>query len=136
MKINRFEDLEIWQQARNFHKYIFQITERSQFKNDYRFRDQIRASSGSIMDNIAEGFERDGNKEFIQFLSVSKGSCGECRSQCYRAFDDKYISADELSELLNLSEDLSKRIYSLMVYLKKSELKGIKYQDWNKSSTT
>lgn len=80
MKINRFEDLEIWQEAREFCKFIFDITSSGPFNKDFRFRDQIRASSGSIMDNIAEGYERDGNKEFIQFLSIAKGSCGEARS--------------------------------------------------------
>ena len=84
MKIERFEDLEIWQDARELCKYVYKTTIKEPFCHDYKLRDQIRASSGSIMDNIAEGFERDGNKEFVQFLSVSKGSCGECRSQSYR----------------------------------------------------
>ena len=89
MKIERFEDLEIWQEARELCKYIFFITSSDPFNKDYKFRDQIRASSGSIMDNIAEGFERGGNKEFGQFLFIAKGSCAEVRSQSYRAFDFK-----------------------------------------------
>lgn len=72
MKIERFEDLEIWQEARELCKFIYEITEKEPFCKDYKLRDQIRSSSGSIMDNIAEGFERGGNKEFIQFLSVSQ----------------------------------------------------------------
>jgi len=89
--ITRFEELEIWKEARELSKEIFLITlNNNEFKNDFRFRDQIRASSGSIMDNIAEGFERNGNLEFRQFLSVAKGSAGEMRSQLYRALDFLY----------------------------------------------
>ena len=81
--IAKFEDLAIWQNAREFCKHIFDLTQNSDFATAYKFKDQIRASSGSIMDNIAEGFERDGNKEFIQFLFIAKASCGETRSQLY-----------------------------------------------------
>lgn len=103
MKIDKFEDLEIWQESRELCKLVKEITSKGTFKSDYRFKDQIRASSGSTMDNIAEGFERGGNKEFIQFLYISKGSCGEVRSQVYRAFDYKHINQDELNELLHFS---------------------------------
>ena len=83
MTIERFEDLEIWQMARELCKVIRDITEKEPFCRDFTLRDQIKGSSGSVMDNIAEGYERDGTKEFINFLSMSKGSCGECRSQSY-----------------------------------------------------
>src|SRR5450759_4009607 len=99
MQIDRFEDLEIWQEARALCNSVFEITSVSPFCSDFKFKDQIRASSGSVMDNIAEGFERGGNKEFIQFLSIAKGSCGETRSQSYRAFDYKYINQDILDDL-------------------------------------
>ncbi len=127
MKIERFEDLEIWQEARELCKRVFEITMVNPFCSDFKFRDQIRSSSGSIMDNIAEGFERDGNKEFIQFLSVAKGSCGEVRSQSYRSFDYQYINQDILDELISRTTQLSKKISSLITYLKKSEFKGTKF---------
>jgi four helix bundle protein len=125
--VTRFEDLEIWQLARELHKYVFRITSEAPFCRDFGLRNQIRDSSGSVMDNIAEGFERDGNKEFYQFLSVSKGSCGECRSQSYRAFDDAYISEVTLNELLSRTDELSRKIYRFMDHLKQSDLKGLKY---------
>jgi four helix bundle protein len=119
MKIARFEDLVIWQEARELCRFVYEITSTEPFNRDYRFRDQIRASSGSIMDNTAEGFERGGNKEFLQFLSVAKGSCGETRSQSYRAFDCGYISQDTLDSLLDKTTRLSRQISSFMDYLKR-----------------
>ena len=127
MKFDRFEDLPIWQKARALCKRIFEITSVEPFCNDYKLRDQIKSSSGSIMDNIAEGFERGGNKEFIQFLYVAKGSCGETRSQSYRAFDYNYISNEFLEELVVKTENLSKEIASFIKYLKDSGFKGEKY---------
>ncbi|MGD0340870.1 MAG: four helix bundle protein [Bacteroidales bacterium] len=127
MTIEKFEDLEIWQLARELCKYIFVITSKVPFYHDFKLRDQIRSSSGSIMDNIAEGFERDGNKEFVQFLSISKGSCGECRSQSYRAFDYQYIDEIVFKELINKTTILSKKISRFISYLKKSNIKGSKY---------
>jgi len=127
MRVTRFEDLEIWQLARELYKLVFKITSEEPFCRDFRFRDQMRDSSGSISDNIAEGFERGGNKEFIQFLSVSKGSCGETRNQSYRAFDSNYISQDVLNELLERTDILSRKITNLIKSLKASEHKGVKY---------
>jgi len=125
--INNFEDLEIWQKARDFCQNIFHITNNAKFSKDYRLRDQIRASSGSIMDNIAEGFERNGNKEFIQFLFISKGSCGESRSQLFRAFDYDYIERKEFDELMIDAKNLSQNISNFIKYLKQSEMKGSKF---------
>jgi len=127
MKIEKFEDLEIWREARELCKFIFIITEELPFNKDYKFRDQIRSASGSIMDNIAEGFERGGNKEFVQFLSIAKGSCGETRSQSLRAFDFHYINQDTQDKISTQTINLSKRISSLMTYLKQSEFKGSKF---------
>jgi four helix bundle protein len=127
MKIDRFEDLEIWKDARDLCKYVFELTSKEFFNKDFKFRDQIRASAGSVMDNIAEGFERGGNKEFAQFLYISKGSCGETRSQGYRASDFKYINEAELNHLIESTVKLSTKIANLLKYLKESDLKGAKY---------
>ena len=127
-KISNFEDLEIWKNARELCKDVYKITSNEPFIKDFRFRDQIRASAGSVMDNIAEGYEREGNKEFLQFLSIAKGSCGEARSQLYRAFDFGYIAKDLLDNLLEKAVNLSKQISNFMSYLRKSNYKGSKYK--------
>ena len=90
--VSYFEDLEIWQMARDQANALFQIYSNGEFAKDYALRNQINAAAGSVMDNIAEGFERSGNKEFIQFLIIAKGSNGEEKSQLYRAFDRAYIT--------------------------------------------
>ena len=121
-----FEDLEIWQQARCLCKEIYIITNFDLFNKDFRFRDQMRAASGSVMDNIAEGFERNGNKEFIQFLFIAKGSCGEVRSQLYRALDNNYITKEKHNEMNNMTLQISKSIFNFIQYLKSSEITGHK----------
>ncbi len=128
MTINNFEDLEIWKEARELCKCIFLLTQQKPFADEFRFKDQIKSSSGSIMDNIAEGFERDGKKEFIQFLSISKGSCAETQSQLYRAFDFNFIDEETLNELIKKTSKLKGKIAALMNYLSKSDIKGIKYR--------
>jgi four helix bundle protein len=126
--INRFEDLEIWQEARRLAKEIHIISVETDLKNDYRFKDQIKASSGSVMDNIAEGFERDGNIEFRQFLSIAKGSAGETRSQLYRVFDYEYIPEQKFELLKKDYENLSGKIKNFITYLNKKDFKGNKFQ--------
>ena len=127
MTIRSFEELEVWKEARELSKRVYEITSTAPFNKDFRFRDQIRASSGSALDNIAEGYNRGGNKEFGQFLSISLGSIGEVRSQSYRAFDVKYISKETFDELLERTDSLSRKTYNLMQHIKKSDLKGFKY---------
>jgi len=128
MKIEHFEDLEIWQEARKLCFDIKRLSNNDNFSRDFRFKDQILSSSGSVMDNIAEGFERGGNKEFINFLGFAKGSCGETRSQLYRAFDFQYISNEEFDSLLPKVISLSKKISGFISYLKTSEYKGFKFK--------
>lgn len=125
--IKRFEDLEIWQEARRLSKIIHKISIETDLKTDFKFREQIKSSSGSVMDNIAEGFERDGTIEFRQFLSIAKGSAGETRSQLYRVFDYGYINQELLDELKNDYEKLSGKIKNFISYLNKKDFKGTKF---------
>jgi len=126
--VKQFEDLEIWKLARVLCKEINEIANATGLRTDYKLYSQIDGSSGSVMDNIAEGFERNGNKEFIQFLSIAKASCGETRSQLYRVLDRNYVSNDEFMVLKDQTMVLSRMIGGFMNYLKKSDLKGSKYK--------
>jgi four helix bundle protein len=127
-KITKFEDLEIWQLARNICREVEFLIQTTTLKTNYALRDQIDRSSGSIMDNIAEGFERNGNKEFIQYLSIAKGSCGEVKSQLYRAFDKKIISEEQHIKLNELAELEKNKIGSMIHYLKNSDIKVVKFK--------
>ncbi len=127
--VERFEDLEIWKKARELCKMIHVYTEHEHFSRDFKLIGQIKGSSGSIMDNIAEGFERGGNKEFSQFIWISKGSSGETRSQLYRALDNKYINQSEFDTAFSLTEEISKMCKNLYNYLKSSDIKGTKYKN-------
>jgi four helix bundle protein len=126
--INSFEDLKMWQLAREITKDIhLSISQNQSFQKNYPLVDQIRRSSGSIMDNIAEGFGRDGNKEFIHFLSIAKGSANEFRSQLIRAFDHNYIEQETYASLNHKVLTITKMIISMMNYLKKTEYLGSKF---------
>ena len=125
----QFEDLEVWIQARNLCRKIYQLLRHVSFKNDLALSNQLKRSSGSIMDNIAEGFERNGNKEFVQFLYIAKGSCGEVRSQLYRSFDQSYLDDQTFQSLLDEARYISSLLQKLIRYLKDSELKGNKYRN-------
>lgn len=125
--INKFEDLEIWKRARIICKDIYSLSGKPDFYINKSLKDQILRSSGSIMDNIAEGFEREGNKEFIHFLSIAKASCGECRSQIYRALDQNNITQTEFDKMHDLLILESKQINTFMQYIKHSNIKGNKF---------
>lgn len=126
-KVQRFEDLTIFQMARDLCKDVYAITKDGEFHKDTRFVQQIHAAAGSIMDNIAEGYERDGNKEFINFLYIAKGSCGEVRSQIIRATDVGFIDKDTAQKLYNDSLNLSKAISKFITSLKGSSITGLKH---------
>ena len=128
-KIDTFEDLEIWQLAREICNDIHDLIKNTPLGGNYALRDQMDKSSGSIMDNIAEGFERNGNREFVQFLSIAKSSCGELRSQLYRTLDREYIDKSNFETLKEKVLLESKKIGSFMNYLSKSEYKGFKYKN-------
>jgi four helix bundle protein len=127
--IKSFEELDIWQEARRLSKIIIGISKETDLNNDFRLKDQIKASAGSVMDNIAEGFERDGNIEFRQFLSMAKASAGETRSQLFRVFDNDYIEEKKMLELTSEYEILSKRIANFINYLNKKDFKGTKFKE-------
>lgn len=132
--IRRFEDLEVWQKAREISKYVYNLTSIDKFSKDYSLKDQIKRASGSAMDNIAEGFDRGGNKEFINFLTYSKGSIAEVRSQAYRALDFGYISEQEFNHLIKETSSLSERLGKFISYLKNSEMKGVKFKNENEQN--
>ncbi len=124
----RFEDMEAWRQARVLCQEIYRISGKGSFVKDFGLRDQIRRASVSIMSNIAEGFERSGTGEFIQFLAIAKGSAGEMRSQLYIALDQGYLDQEEFARLSSLASDTGKMIAGLMLYLRKSGIKEAKYK--------
>lgn len=126
--IQKFEDIEAWKLARVLANRVYDVTSNATFSRDYGLRDQIRRASISIVSNIAEGFERDGDKEFLQFLFVAKGSCGEVRAQLYLAHDRKYLSDEEFGELTQKALQLSRVIAGLIKYLRQSQITGKKYK--------
>jgi len=126
--ISSFEEIESWKKARQFANEIYKITASGAFVRDFGLRDQIRRAAVSIVSNIAEGFERGGDKEFAQFLSMSKGSCGEVRAQLYLALDQGYISQSDFELPSQAAIEISQLISGLMKYLRKSELRGSKYR--------
>ena len=125
----KIEDIEIWRETRNLCNKIWDLIQNTSLQNDFKLRDQMSGSSGSIMDNIAEGFGREGNNEFNQFLSYSIGSCSELRSQLYRCLDRKYIDEHTFNLLNNDVLTITKRIKTLMNYLKDSPYKENKFKE-------
>ena len=127
-KIRKFEDIESWKKARTLTNEVYRATTSGLFSRDFGLKDQIRRAAVSILSNIAEGFERGGDKEFEQFLAIAKGSCGEVRAQLYVALDQKYFSQPEFDRLTGLATEVGQLISGLMRYLKQSELRGSRYR--------
>jgi len=125
--IKKFEDLNVWNEARGLANDIYSQIIKNQNIKDYPLKDQINRSSGSTMDNIAEGFDRMGNKEFRQFLAIAHGSNGEVRSQLYRAFDRNYIDETQFKKLTEVTVNISKMINGLVKYLNKTNHAGTKF---------
>ncbi len=128
VKITRFEEIESWKKARSLTREIYEITSTGQFIRDFGLKDQIRRAAVSILSNIAEGFERGGDKEFSQFLAVAKGSCGEVRAQLYVALDQGYFSQEAFDRLATNATEVGQLLSGFMRYLKGSQLRGNKYR--------
>ena len=135
MAIQNFEDLEIWKEARCLTREIYKLSKTPRFSKDFSLRDQMRRAAVSMMSNIAEGFERGGNQEFVQFLYVAKASCGEVRSQLYVAVDQSYVAQKDCEELTKSFKRLSIMISNLIDYLKRSGMKGSKFNGSNNGSS-
>ncbi len=127
--IQKFEDLKVWQKARILSGKVYPLTFNDPINSDFRFKDQIRGSIGSIMGNIAEGFERGSKLEFINALTTAKGEVDELKSQLYRGLDNKYFSISQFEELYSLADELTKMLTTLISYLNKSKFKGQKFKD-------
>ena len=126
--IERFEDIEAWQKARELTRELYAVSNQGSFAKDFGLRDQVRRAAVSVMSNIAEGYERGGNKEFGQFLAHAKGSCGEVRAQLYVALDQGYLDKATSDRLTDMALQISRMLAGLMKYLRNSELKGSKYK--------
>ena len=125
--IERFEDIEAWKKARELTQIVYRVTKAGEFARDFGLKDQIRRASVSAMSNVAEGFERGGNKEFIQFLSVAKGSAGEVQSLLYVSLDAGFIRQDQFDHIYRLAQDSGRLAGGFMKYLKQSGYRGGKF---------
>lgn len=130
--IQKFEDLEIWQKARLLSQKIYPLTFKEPIASDFRLKDQMRGSCGSIMDNIAEGFERGSKNEFTNSLTIAKGEAGELKSQLYRSLDNKYITEKIFWELYSLADELTRMLTGFINYLNKSKIRGQKFKNRTK----
>jgi four helix bundle protein len=127
--IQTFEELEIWQLARGLAKKIYELTFHDPISKDFRYKDQLRGASGSIMDNIAEGFGRGSKLEFINCLTIAKGEAEELKSQLYRGLDVNYISEALFKELYEKTNSIVRKIGAFINYLNKSNHKGEKFKE-------
>jgi len=127
--IKKVEDIEAWKKARELTRAVYNCSKIEPFSKDFALRDQMRRAAVSVMSNIAEGFERGGTKECVQFLAIAKGSAGEVEAQLFVALDQKYISDGEFARLRDLAISTKRLIGGLMSYLRQSGMKGEKYKD-------
>jgi len=123
-----FEQMDVWKESRELVKLIYRLTRQRDFKKDLGLADQIRRAAISVMSNIAEGLERGTNTEFIHFLFIAKGSCGEVRSQLYAALDQGYLAEEEFTKAQEQCNIVSSQLGKLIQYLKRSPLKGDKHR--------
>jgi four helix bundle protein len=121
MRIERFEELEVWKLSRLFVRDIYLVSRSGMISKDYGFKDQIQRAALSIMNNIAEGFERKSSKEFLQFLFIAKSSCGEVRNMLYVGKDIEYFDDETYNRLFNESESISKSLGGFIQYLRKNQ---------------
>ena len=128
MSVDRFESLEVWQKARKMVPWLYALTAHGGLSKDFALRDQMRRAAISVLSNIAEGFERGGNREFAQFLYIAKGSAGELRAQVYVAADLNYIDDKACGEILRRLEQISRMLSGLISYLRRSEMKGERFR--------
>ena len=126
--VQKFEDLAVWQKARLLSSKIYVLTFKKPISDDFRMKDQIRGSSGSIMDNIAEGFDRSSRLEFINALGIAKGETGELKSQLYRCLDVNYITTEVFNELYSITDETTRMLTSFITYLNNSVIKGQKFK--------
>ena len=124
----RFEEIESWKRARKLTNRIYQLSNEGNFSRDFTLKDQIRRACISIMSNIAEGYDRSGTKDFVQFLATAKGSAAEVRCQLYIAFDQAYINEADFTDLCRSTVETQSLIGGLMNYLRRSGFKGNKYR--------
>ncbi len=128
-KIEKFEEILSWQEARKMNASIGKLIDEGRFKSSYRLINQIEGSAGSVMDNIAEGFERGGNKELIQYLYIAKASCGEFRSQLYRALDRAFLTEHKFAGFEAQAKQISGLIQKFIHYLENTNNRGVKYRN-------
>jgi four helix bundle protein len=128
MSFKRFEDIIAWQKARELTKRIYALTKNGDFSRDYGLTDQIRRAAVSVMSNISEGYERGTKEEFMHFLYIAKGSCGEVRAQLYVALDEGYLAEKDFEQTTALAMEVSRLLYHLIEYLKGTEMKGAKFK--------
>ena len=125
---HNFTEIEAWQKARELTSEIYTVSKSREFSKDFELRGQIRRASGSVMSNIAEGFDRNGTAEFVQFLAIAKGSVAEVASQLYVVKDQNYVTAEEFARLIALTTETTRKIGGLMNYLRRSGIKGTKFR--------